>query len=293
MSAGNDAINKTWIPLASRPRTDTFNASGNVTIPYGRYRATVEGRAGTGIPGNIATYNTNYNVAYPIGTRPIANQPIANYNVAYPLSGYNVVYPVANYNTPTPGNFVSTGVSRRAKIVCSDGSTFYVNPFFYIKNSLPCPSPTFAGAGSDGIGYCQSAGRGNVTEYNIQYFCAFYFNSYNSPTPGNANYNVAYPANYNVAYPAGNYNTNYNTNYNVAYPIANRPAATYNPGNPGAATNVLGVTFPGGGVLSGIGQLAPFVPATVVNYWQYPDGAPSATYPVTVPSGGQIIVKIE
>ncbi|HBT92687.1 MAG TPA: hypothetical protein DEB23_00180, partial [Chitinophagaceae bacterium] len=70
------------------------------------------------------------------------------------------------------------------------------------------------------------------------------------------------------------------------------------PGNPGAPTTVLGVFFPGGP----IGSAAPYVPETSINYWDYPDnvgsgpgispGAP-AGYPVTVPSGGYIVVKIE
>jgi hypothetical protein len=46
------------------------------------------------------------------------------------------------------------------------------------------------------------------------------------------------------------------------------------------------VYFPGGDVAS----LAPTVPETVVNYWDFKD---NENYPVQVPSGGQIIVKIE
>jgi hypothetical protein len=36
--------------------------------------------------------------------------------------------------------------------------------------------------------------------------------------------------------------------------------------------------------------VAPYVPETVTNYWDYPD---NANYPVTVPTGGYIVVKIE
>lgn len=53
-----------------------------------------------------AKYNTNYNVAYPVGNKPIANQPAAtwntNYNVAYPIAAQPIAnQPVATY---TPGN---------------------------------------------------------------------------------------------------------------------------------------------------------------------------------------------
>ena len=277
MSAGKDA-GKTWIPLSARPRTETFNSPGNTTIPYGRYRGTVEGRAGTGINGTAATYNTNYNVAYPIANQPIANQPVANYNVTYPFAGYNVSYPYGGAN-PTTYNIYAT-----VYVGClpGDGETY-----FYFTTGYSCPSwSSFPGPSA--TPWCR-AFYGNNSELgtgkNIGYSCG--------TTPGNPFYNVVYGVNYNVAYPAGNYNTNYNTNYNVAYPIANQPVATYNPGNPGPATTVLGVYFPGGGVSAGIGQLAPYISPTVVSYFSFPDGAPSATYPVTVPTGGQIIVKIE
>ncbi len=68
--------------------------------------------------------------------------------------------------------------------------------------------------------------------------------------------------------------------------VANQPLTSYIPGAPGTPTNVLGVYFPGGDVAS----LAPTVPETVVNYWDFKD---NENYPVQVPSGGQIIVKIE
>jgi hypothetical protein len=48
----------------------------------------------------------------------------------------------------------------------------------------------------------------------------------------------------------------------------------------------LGVYFPGGDVAS----LAPYISETEVQYWQYPD---NSNYPVAVPPGGQIVVKIE
>ena len=85
------------------------------------------------------------------------------------------------------------------------------------------------------------------------------------------------PASYNTV-PAS-YNTvpaSYNT-------VTNYP---YTPASAGAPTTVLGVYFPGGGP----GSVAPYVSPTTVNYWDYPD---NANYPVTVPTGAYIEVKIE
>ena len=107
-------------------------------------------------------------------------------------------------------------------------------------------------------------------------------------------------ANYNTGNPSG-YQGNTIANYNTGN------AGTYNApvlGNPGGNTTVLGVYFPGGAggsanynpapgsTIAGYnaGQLAPTVGETVTNYWAYPD---NATYPVDVPVGGQIVVKIE
>jgi hypothetical protein len=113
-------------------------------------------------------------------------------------------------------------------------------------------------------------------------------------------YNAGNPATYNPQNPAS-YSGNTAATYNAG------SVATYNPpilGTPGTATNVLGVYFPGGAGASAnynaapgstiagynAGQLAPYVPETPVDTNVYPD---SANYPVTVPSGGQIVVKIE
>ncbi len=89
-------LHKSWIASSARG-TQTFNAPANLTIPYGRYVGTVSGRGQTGnnpVPGNASaysiTYNTNYNIAY-----PIANQPAAAYSITY-NTNYNVAYPIAN-----------------------------------------------------------------------------------------------------------------------------------------------------------------------------------------------------
>lgn len=261
----NPDLEKTWNALSSRPKSDTFNTSGNFTIPYGRYRAVVTGRGGTGIPGNVATYNSNYNVAYPIGNRPIANQPIATYNIAYPVSGSN---------PPGPPGFWLVQIEY---LKCSVKNIQQATNFNFFYN---CPSPY---GGSQILPYdnllCQLFASGG----SIQSAQRFSVQCQGTAGPAGT-------PNYNVAYPGATYNTNYNTNYNIAYPIANQPIGTYNAGNPGPATNVLGVNFPGGGVSGGIGQLAPTVGPTVVSYWSFPD---SSTQPVTVPQGGTINISIE
>jgi hypothetical protein len=136
-----------------------------------------------------------------------------------------------------------------------------------------------------------------VTNYNTNYNVAYPVGTRPIGTQPATAYTILYNTNYNVEYPiatqpeASRPVTAYSTNYNVAYPIAtqpegNRPITSYVPGDAGAATTVLGVYFPGGA----IGSPAPYVSDTVVQYWDYPD---NSNYPVAVPPGGQIVVKIE
>ncbi len=286
---------KTWIPGNQRG-TQTFNAPGTLTIPYGRYKGTVSGRGGSGnaplASAWSTNYNTNYSVANPIANQPLANQPAATWNTNY-NTNYNVAYPIASQPYA--------------------GEVYYVNPSYYLgyfvvywaKNFSPAYLPVTYYAGSPwSIENC--AGPWNVSmQYDqvyAQWFCSL-------QQAGNSGQYPAYNTNYNVAYPVANrpianqpiatWTTNYNTNYSVAYPIANQPIATqpvnaYTPGNAGQATNLLGVTFPGGPIdLSGFagppGTATP-ISNTVINYSAYPD---NTSYPVTVPTGAQIVVKIE
>jgi len=219
--------------------------------------------------GNTENNNTNYNIAYPL-TYNVA-YPIA-YNVAYPIA-YNVAYPIA-YNVAYP-IFYNVSYPVGYNIVYP---AFYNQQSVFVSNNtnynVIYPVDTTPEASRPVTGY-------NVT-YNIAYPTA--------STP--AVYTILYNSNYNIAYPAANYGANYsilyNTNYNVSYPVAkaSRPIVGYSPGVPGTPTNVLGVTFPGGPV----GLPAPFVPETVVRYWDYPD---FQTHPVVVPSGGEITIKLE
>ena len=288
-------------PVANRPAA-TWNTNYNVAYPIANQPIGTR---------PASTWSTNYNVAYPVANQPIANQPASawsvNYNVTYPVANQ----PIANYNPPT--NFF-----------WNQYINIYNNTFggVYTENRngnlFFCPGP-YQYTENDNVvnvNY-QCQGSGNNPNWNTNYNVAYPeanrpVNAWN--TNWNTNYNVAYPianqpvnawntnwnTNYNVAYPIANQPAaTWNTNYNVVYPIANQPIAnqpvsTYAPGIPGVSTNVLGVTFPGGPIdLSGFGGspgTAPFINETVISYYTYPD---NATYPVVVPTGGQIIVKLE
>ena len=96
--------------------------------------------------------------------------------------------------------------------------------------------------------------------------------SYNADVAGNvASYNA--PAGGNVA------------SYNAP---AGGNVATYNSAQPavaGAPASAMGVTLPGSNVG---GTPAPYTPPQKVSYYDYPD---SATYPVTVSDGGNVVIK--
>ena len=307
-------LNKTWIPGPSRG-TQTFNAPSNLTIPYGRFAATVSGRGGSGnVPQASAwasNYNTNYNTVYPIANQPIANQPAnawaTNYN-----TNYNTVYPIANQPIANqPANAWATNYNTNYNVAHVTNHhighyyTYYnfngyqVHAGFWdLWSQGPYPGGPIPHFNRGNWYHCPSP-----WSYNAQW--ALYGCPY---VPGNIAYGAYHQSETHAVYPVANrpianqpattWSTNYNTNYNVAYPIANQPLSNqpttaYTPGNVGQSTNVLGVTFPGGPIdtsgFGGIPGTAPTVPATAVTYWTYPD---NATYPVAVPPGGQIVVTI-
>jgi hypothetical protein len=218
-------------------------------------------------------YNTNYNTAYPVSYNtvyPISYNVVypESYNIAYPVS-YNVVYPV-NYNAAYPVTYnVAYPITGYNVVGVFSG----YNTNYNIVNS-PGNQPEVSRP---------------ITGYNVLYNIVY--------PPGNSDaiYNIVYETNYNTVPVAATYGANYNivyqTNYNTVpvpanTPEASRPIIGYSPGAPGTPTTVLGVYFPGGSV----GLVAPYVPETVVQYWDYPD---FQTHPVSVPSGGEIVVKLE
>jgi hypothetical protein len=296
---------KTWLPGPSRGTTN-FTSPGNITIPYGRYIGTISGRGGSG-NAPTANYNTNYNTAYPIANRPIANQPAAtwntNYNKAYPIANQPIAnQPATGSNPPFTGDAISYHQQANFNIYgCPPSGWFPPN---YNHNTT-----NYQNHHAHGCPYGQRHGSNQVGSHGIDdpdHSChgiaqivAALNHHCNVPVPGNPNYTTNYNTNYNTVYPIANqpaatWNTNYNTNYNTVYPIANQPVANYNPGNAGAAASVLGVTLPGGPIdTSGFGGppgLATPISDTIVSYYSYPD---NATYPVTAPTGSSVSVKLE
>lgn len=242
---------KTWKP---GPATQTtFNAPGNLAVPYGRYRGVISGRGASGNAPNAATYNTNYNTnyntAYPIANRPIGTQPIAthntNYNVDYPVTAYPFA---GNSSQTTPGKNYNSGSNFH--IDCNDNSldrnqhssgntwspansavspnpqSIYTSPipectwsYYAYQNFLSRYRHLQAATGlvhyQGGPAPFQQASIGCCSWTTFQY----------SPSPVNASSRFQ-----QTTHSAGvtNYHANYNVEYGVSYPVANRPAATWN-----------------------------------------------------------------
>jgi len=278
MAANYKNFEKTWLPGTSRVN-QTFNAPGNITVPYGRFQAQVTGKGGPGNSPQATAWATNYNVAYPIANRPLANQPATgwttNYNVAYP-----VTYPyAASHPAYAPPNAWATGHHSI--------QTFWSRPSYGQSESYTT-GPNPYGGSHCGLGPSYYSGPSYLSSHTVHYSMWNLEQCQISPgyTYTVTNYNVAY----NVAYPIANqpataWTSNYNTNYNTIYPIANQPVTAYVLGNIGAASSALGVTAPGGPVSQAASPISP----TAVSYYSYPD---NATYPVTVPSGGQINITL-
>lgn len=296
-------LERTW--KAAAGSSTTFNAPGNIVIPYGRYNITVTGRGGTGptgSPSNLAGYNP-----------PVPGN--ANYNPLTPGNpAYNPIEPGnINYNPVTPGNPTYNPISGGNPAYNPPGSGFGVTSATYISDYWPtngytfpsnystsyytdasCPSPT-----SSTNYYFVPGGYGPVTRYTtINYSC--------SPTsvPGNyAGTNPPSGGNYAGENPSsgGNYageNPSSGGNYAGVNPpsggnyVSGNPAspgnANYNTATsptPGSPTTVLGVTFPGGSA----GLTASVVSPTTINRYAFPDGT---TYPVTIPSGSYVTINI-
>ena len=268
-------------PLSSNGSNPTLPGSPE-TIGY--FNLMPDGQSGELVAQYFNTgenYNTNYNIAYPVSYNTV--YPIS-YNTVYPIS-YNVVYP-ASYNIAYPVNYnVVYPVNYNAAYPVSYNVAYPITGYNVVG--------VFSGYNTTyNVVYpvvAQPEVSRPITGYNVLYNIVY--------PPGNsvAIYNIVYQTNYNVLPVADTYGANYNivyqTNYNTDpvpanTPEASRPVIGYSPGAPGTPTTVLGVYFPGGSV----GLTAPYVPETVVQYWDYPD---FQTHPVSVPSGGQIVVKLE
>ena len=295
---GNQPLSGTYNPANSfnwnsylqfyQETYDTMNQSGfsnttyydesgsNVTCPAPVYDTTYEEFANINIysvsytaftctpVGSTQNNNTNYNVLYPENYNTIYPE---NYVFAYPAT-YNVAFP-PNYIILQPPSYnISYPLGYNTIAVFDDYNTNY-NLAYPVASQPEISRPI----------------NGEEPAYNVAYpvgnyipvYSIVYETFYNTvPVPQNygANYLISYDTNYNtVSVPSGTVEVS-------------RPVDGYSPGVPGTPTNVLGVYFPGGPV----GLPAPYVPETTVVYWDYPD---FQTHPVPVPSGGEIVVKLE
>jgi hypothetical protein len=257
-------LEKSWIPASARVST-TFNAPGNLSIPYGRYSAKITGRGAPGNAPNAATWNTNYNVTYPVG-----NQPVTGDNSAYQWLATQLV------RVRCGGGWASAPISYYpyAQIITTDN----LGEFNAGINSNTCV-PGFS-PWSGGWQYFSGASY-PVTTYAQQRCLQIHGNN----AIDSLNMRVC-----QASYVPGN--PNYSTNYNTVYPIGNRPIASYNAANAGTPANILGVSFPGGIASNVVGSPNPasVVANTAVNYWQVQD---NVTTSISVPSGGTVTVTLE
>lgn len=277
-------------------------------------------------------YSTVYGVSYSSGPPVPGNyNPPTGFNWNLAAYNYTRIYdPVNGGNSQSNSYYTDSGSSDTCPSYVYDAYysteydvvtyiTYSCSPYGNNQNYDPGYNTNY------NVSYPENAWTTNYNvDYNTAYNVAYnrgYSVSYNA-VYGVA-YNRAYSASYNAAYgvvynigtqpeasrpinaygvnnnttynlgnqPATAYSIVYSTNYNLAYPVGNAPVAnyvinSYAPGAPGDAATVLGVYFPGGAV----GSVAPYVGETVVQYWDYPD---YKTHPVSVPPGGQIVVKLE
>jgi hypothetical protein len=253
-------------------------------------------------PGNVADYIGN----------------IANYNPSTVgnYSGNNV-----NYNTGNAGNYTGN---------FSAGFAPGGNPATYNEGNPATYNPTFVGGFSGNVigaytGNNANYNAGSPATYNETFVGGFSGNTISGYTGNNANYNSGSPAtytgntisgynpapppSYNIGNPAS-YTSNFVSGYNSGNPatytgnnIASYTGnfvATYNPGSastynfpipgtPGEPGYAFGVYFPGGGVCApGV-----YVNEQEISYYFENQEIDYRNHAIEVPSGGQIVVRIE
>ena len=148
-------------------------------------------------------------------------------------------------------------------------SSFFPGGGFAGNNPAESGNPNYNAASGGNYSFTNAGSGGNFAGYNAA--SGGNFVGYNAASGGNlAGYNAVVPGNY-----AGTNFVAGNANYNAVVPAA-----------AGSAVNVLGINLPGGTV----GATAPFVSATVVNPYSYPDGS---TYPVVVVPGSYVTITSE
>lgn len=238
----------------------TYNAPANFTIPYGRAKFAVTGRAQPGnpsTPGNFAGVNppTPGNYA---GTNP----PEPGFSGVNPPEPGN--YAGTNPGSPVPGNTNASATNWYAIYSYNDGfPNFSFNLQGGFSPSGSCPSPF---------------DQYYVTPlYNV-YSIVNYDCLYNPSTfsPGNPIYNPETPG-----YPFSNNPTPGYDFFNPESP--GNPFFNFVAGNPGSSFSVGNVFFPGGNSDSS----APLVPSTTVAI-SYTNSGLS----LSVPSGGYVTITV-
>jgi len=144
IGGGKFTLEKTWHSAA--PSTTTLNASGNFTVPYGKYDIQIYGYGGAPIPGNVSGYNDYYNYVY-VPASYNSNmiyyvtqtfyQPVNLYTGA-PTPGYggsSTSGPYTTYSCPTPNSYIAYGpygsASTYYNYSCSPGPPTLVPAYSY------------------------------------------------------------------------------------------------------------------------------------------------------------------
>lgn len=313
IGGGKFELEKTW--RSTGVGTQTFNAPGTVTIPYGKQNMYVTGKGQDGVASSGATFSPGTGASY--------NPPTANYN-ASTLAGYTPgtqYYSPGNFASTTPGtgagynppgtNYTTVpGTSNYniACLLCYVSYSWIIDNGFSPPNSSyqtyafpPTPYNTFYAYNGYGYyAYPMYVKGPACCEYyaiSLNFISNYSFVAGSNPpyvyasgtNPGTQNYNPA-TTNYNP--PTSPYNSPI-ANYNPSTFATNTPgtavsynpptALTYNPAYTGGTASALGITMPGG-----VAGPASVVSETEISYYSYPDGS---SYPVTVPSGGYVQIK--
>lgn len=147
VGGGKFTLEKTWRSAA--PSTTTLNASGNFTVPYGKYDISIYGYGGTPIPGNVSGYNDYYNYIFvPATTNPgpvsytgtISSYQSVNLYGGNPIPGgsyYSGNFSGSGPSCPSPyaiafnGYPPGNGFTQYTNFSCSPGPPVYTPAYSY------------------------------------------------------------------------------------------------------------------------------------------------------------------
>lgn len=172
LGGGKFTLEKTWHSAA--PSTTTLNASGNFTIPYGKYDISIYGYGGSALVGNVSGYNDYYYSVYVPASPP--------YYSGVTASAYASQYISINQYTSNPLASPYTWSQNY-------GSSYYPNCPAPYSNHVPSYINYYPLFGPQGPGWTQYV---NWSCTPLIYPNPAY--SYNVLVPGNPNYNPSSPA---------------------------------------------------------------------------------------------------